>query len=79
MSLKRENFSELQVLQSAAGYFIGRLYWDEEFSFWDMGSRESDYFPTQEAAHKALDAGFEVRECPENMMAYTNGSLPLPR
>jgi predicted HAD superfamily Cof-like phosphohydrolase len=71
-------YSELQVLHSAAGYFIGRTFWDSEDGFEDMGSRESDYYPAHEAAAADLAAQkFEVRSCPENELAYSEG-LPRP-
>jgi hypothetical protein len=43
------NYTELQVLQSAAGYFVGTLYNDPE-GWQDMGSRDSDYFATHAEA-----------------------------
>ena len=45
----RKDYSELQVLKSAAGYYIGSLYQDGS-----PGTRDSEYFPTEEAAHDAL-------------------------
>lgn len=74
--LKKENFSELKVLQSAAGYFIGRLYWDDEYNFWDMGCRLTDYFATREQAEQALKEGFIERYCSENEWGRANGLLP---
>ena len=43
---------ELQVLRSAAGYYIGAIC--------DCGpySRESDYYPSREKAELALNTGF---------------------
>jgi hypothetical protein len=46
------NYSPLQVLRSPAGYYIGTLY--TEHGFTEPGSRDSDYFPTRQAAEKHL-------------------------
>jgi hypothetical protein len=43
------NISELQVLRSAAGYYIGRTQEGEPYS------RQSDYFGTRESAQEQLD------------------------
>jgi hypothetical protein len=57
-------YTELQVLRSGAGYYIGTLY--EEFDaigkvVWqEPGSRDSDYFRTEEGAAaylKVIEAG----------------------
>ena len=45
----------LRVLQSAAGWYIGRLYWDADMGGWFPYSRDSDYYPTQAAAQADLD------------------------
>ena len=76
---REEGYSKLGVLHSPAGYYIGRMYWavEEYGSFWEPGSRESDYFKTSDDAQKLLDLGeFEVRECPENESSYESGDLP---
>lgn len=70
--------SELKVMRSGAGYYIGRSYWDTEFGFEGPFSRESGYFGTEEQAQRELDEqSFEVRGCLENDWAYANG-LPRP-
>ena len=69
--------TDLMVCSSAAGYFIGRLCWDELDAFEDQYSCESDYYASSEAAQADLDRGFEVRDCPENELAYELG-LPRP-
>jgi hypothetical protein len=61
----RGGYSDLQVLESAAGFYIGTLY--EEFDasgeclVVEPGSRDSGYFATQELASsnltKLLDGG----------------------
>lgn len=60
----RNGYTELQVLHSAAGFYIGTLY--EEYDangkcVWqEPGSRDSDYFRTEESAEaylKILNAG----------------------
>ena len=72
--------TELMVLCSAAGYYLGRLYQDQEFEDlpWFPYSRESEYYATEREAQADLDAmSFEVRDCVENNWAYQNG-LPRP-
>jgi hypothetical protein len=53
-------YSELQVLMSFAGYYIGRMCWVEDKKlggYPEPGSRESDYYLSREAAQKDLDDG----------------------
>lgn len=42
--------TEYRVLRSAAGYYIGTLYFDEELGGLFPHSRESGYFATKDAA-----------------------------
>ena len=51
----KENYSELQVLRSAAGYYIGTLY-SNPGGFVEPGSRDSGYYPTHKVAKEALMA-----------------------
>jgi len=68
--------SNLQVMSTPAGYYIGRTCWDKEFGYEEPYSRESGYM-TKEEAEKALkESGFEVRQCLENQMGYEAGTLP---
>lgn len=58
-------YTELRVLCSAAGYYIGTNYVNIELdgSTWEEpGSRESGYFRTREAAEAALAAESEEWE-----------------
>ena len=51
------SYSELQVLQSAAGYYIGTMFTHTGGRFKGLvepGSRDSDYFPTFGAAETFL-------------------------
>lgn len=62
-------YSELQVLKSAAGYYIGTLYTNGPDSdcpgLVEPGSRDSDYYETEDAARTALYAlQWEQRETP---------------
>ena len=53
-----EQISELKVLRSAAGYYIGEDYWDSDFQCWMPYSRRSmEYYKTYEEAQEALDKG----------------------
>lgn len=63
---KTNRYTDLQVLRSGAGWYIGTLY--EEFDesgkrVWqEPGSRDSDYFSTEEGAAaylKIITAGSE--------------------
>ena len=53
-------YTDLQVLHSAAGYYIGTIFLHNKTSEFpglqEPGSRESDYYRTKEAAQKELDA-----------------------
>lgn len=48
-------YSELQVLSSTAGYYVGTLHTDPEYGFEEPGSRDSDYFKTYEQAEAFLE------------------------
>lgn len=56
MAKKQFEISDVQVLKSAAGYYIGRTYRDEEETdgMWFPYDRLSDYFRTKEEAEKHL-------------------------
>ena len=76
--------STLMVMQSAAGFYIGRtcLETDEQSDSYCGGmheqySRESEYYPTEQIATKAFIEGFVVRDCGENNYAYEQGTLSL--
>lgn len=51
---EKTGYSELQVLSSAAGYYVGTTYTDPEDGFTEPGSRDSDYFRTHEEAERYL-------------------------
>ena len=61
-------YTELKVIQSASGYYIGRDYADPECD--GAGTRESDYFDTCEEAQQVLESGFVTRQCEKNLNAY---------
>ncbi len=52
-------YSDVKVMRSAAGYYIGTSFTHNETSdcagLTEPGSRESEYFGTREAAQSALD------------------------
>lgn len=51
-----ETVSDVQVLHSNAGYYIGREYLDKDFGTWMPYDRLSvEYYPTREIAQTALD------------------------
>lgn len=47
--------SELKVLESAAGFYIGTTYTSSHMPWAAPYSRESGYFPTAEEAGQALE------------------------
>lgn len=51
---EKEKYTDLKICQSAAGYYVGTQYWDDELKFWDAGSRDSGYFATKEEAEAYL-------------------------
>jgi hypothetical protein len=54
-------YSGLQVLRSNAGFYIGTMYSNPE-GWNEPGSRDSEYFPTAEAAESALaNSTYEIR------------------
>ena len=65
-------YSDLKVMHTMAGYYLGRTFWDEKYGFEEPGSRESEYFRNEEDVMFA-----KLRNCPENERAYKNG-LPRP-
>ena len=52
--MNSENISPLKVMKSAAGYYLGHSYHDEEIGADLPYSRDSDYFPTRETAEDYL-------------------------
>ena len=70
--------SELKVMKSAGGYYLGRSETDADMPGLEMPySRESGYFPTREAAeHHLKTEGGDRRQCAENDFAKANGTLP---
>ncbi len=53
--LSIDHYGELWVLRSAAGFYVGTLFWDSEFRYWSPGSRDSGYFSTRPQAQVCLD------------------------
>lgn len=49
-----EVVSELKVMRSAAGWYVGRSYWDTDLEFEGPWSRESDYFADRDDAMQHL-------------------------
>jgi hypothetical protein len=46
---KMEQNDSLQVLKSAAGYYLGTLYYDKEMEGWFPNSRDTCYLTKEEA------------------------------
>jgi hypothetical protein len=47
-------YGELEVLKSAAGWYIGTVFYNDA-GYTEPGSRESGYYDTKEAAQLDLD------------------------
>lgn len=47
-------YSELQILSSAAGFYVGTTYTDPKYGCEEPGSRDSDYFRTYQDAERYL-------------------------
>lgn len=80
-----ENISKLRILQSNAGYYIGRTIYDYSFECDLPYSRESGYYPTWEDANfDLLRIGSgnihpsDLRQASENSYMYmTNPQLTI--
>jgi len=49
-----DTISEYRVLKSAAGYYVGREYFELEGRYWGPYERITGYYPTADAAGPAL-------------------------
>ena len=47
-------YSELRVLHSMAGYYVGTVYIDPETGVEEPGTRDSEYFPRKQEAEAFL-------------------------
>lgn len=56
---EKESYSELQVLQSGGGWYIGTMFEERDANgkviFQEPGSRDSDYFRTEIEARRYLE------------------------
>ncbi len=50
----KECYSELQVLNSGGGYYVGTIYTDPLEDYQEPGSRDSSYFATYDEAAALL-------------------------
>jgi hypothetical protein len=64
---EKVSYSDLQVMQSNAGYYVGTICTGED-GFQEPGSRDTGYFRTRKEAEAALKeiegGGGELREHP---------------
>ena len=80
-----ESIGKLRILQSNAGYYIGRTIYDHTIEFDMPYSRESGYYGTWEEAHQdLLKIGngeihpSDLRQATENSYMYmTNPHLTI--
>lgn len=73
MSTVNYLITELRILKSAAGHYIGRLYWDKEMHAWAPYDRVSmGYFANFESAKRELHLSI-MTDCYDEieMEAYT--------
>jgi hypothetical protein len=61
-------YSPLRVIGTSGGFFWGRLFRADDSQCEVVGSRESGYFETREAAHHAVQ--FAWRNSVENVNMY---------
>lgn len=57
----KEGYSDLQVLMSAAGFYIGTIYHNKD-GFEEPGSRDSGYYRTREEAEADLKKLIELED-----------------
>jgi len=63
MKISHGKISAPMVLKSAAGYYIGALYWDQDLDGWYPWAHYSPcYYTTEAEAKKALPA-YEDEAC----------------
>lgn len=48
-------YSELQVLKSNTGFYVGTIYTDPSTGITEPGTRDSDYFSAERRARAELD------------------------
>jgi len=58
-SEESEKISEVKILKSAAGYYIGYLYFDTDMKVWLPYDRISGYYATKEDAAEDLPSFIE--------------------
>ena len=59
------NYSDLGVMRSNAGWYIGTYYRDPRYGWAEPGSRDSQYYATSEEAFQAFeDKSWDQRENP---------------
>lgn len=59
---KHEEISELKVLRSAAGYYVGRQQYDQDMDAWIPHNRISLYMKKQAEAEKTLEKALEFKK-----------------
>jgi hypothetical protein len=65
---EKSGYTDLRVLQSGAGWYVGTLYWNPDHGgFWEPGSRDTGYFDTKEEATAYLQALESGEELPVRM------------
>lgn len=77
---EKKNYSDVQVLKSGAGYYLGTLHQERDSAgnllYEEPGSRDSDgYFPTPEAAAKALRAMEEALPGQDGLLRTPQSNL----
>ncbi len=75
---EKGQYSELQVLHSAAGYYIGTIATDPD-GFQEPGSRDSDYFTTEARAQRYLDMVEKSKNPQEHLFDEPQSNLDWVR
>ena len=73
---KKARYSDLKVMQSAAGWYVGTSYLSEYGPPDEPGSRDTEYFATREEAQACLD---NLEAVPEEEPDDTLDEIPILR
>ena len=55
---QNEKISDNKVMKSAAGFYVGREYFDEDCQCWLPYDRQSGYWKTRESAENKLKENY---------------------
>jgi hypothetical protein len=61
--MNMQSYSEYRVLQTPAGYYVGREYYEAEGGYWGPFSRDSAYFATYAGAQRVMLSMAGMEQC----------------